>query len=126
MKKQLLMILLTASIDEFQIPDFLETLKKGVGKSKIVRIEALPKAAPEILTPRQRQILGEIAIGKSIKEIAHKLGISPKTVETHRDKLVKRLGIRPIPALVRYALQSGLLSANWLMRPAVRKSHPTA
>jgi DNA-binding NarL/FixJ family response regulator len=63
----------------------------------------------ELLTPRQREILQLIAEDNSTKEIAHRLGLSAKTVETHRAQLLRRLGVRGVAGLVRYALRSGLL-----------------
>ena len=65
-----------------------------------------------LLTPRQKEILQLIAEGRSTKEIAHRLGLSVKTVETHRAQLMQRIGIRDVPGLVRYALRSGLIQAD--------------
>lgn len=64
------------------------------------------------LTPRQTEILGMIAAGHNTKEIAFKLGLSIKTVETHRAQLMDRLGIRDIAGLVRYAIRTGLIDAS--------------
>ena len=61
------------------------------------------------LTPRQREILQLIAEGQSAKQIALRLNISVKTVETHRTQLMNRLQIRNIAGLVRYALRNGLI-----------------
>jgi DNA-binding NarL/FixJ family response regulator len=66
----------------------------------------------EQLTPRQREILQLIAEGKNTKEIAYLLGISVKTVETHRLQLMARLDIHDVPGLVRYAIRSGLVSPD--------------
>lgn len=60
------------------------------------------------LTARQRQVLSLIARGKSTKEIASLMGVSIKTVETHRARSMQALGIHGINALMRYALSSGL------------------
>lgn len=62
----------------------------------------------ESLTARQRQILTLMAKGEAAKEIAHRLGISVKTVEAHRAQLMERLGIRDLPNLVKYAIRVGL------------------
>lgn len=64
---------------------------------------------PEPLTPRQREILQRIAEGSSTKEIAFALGISVKTVETHRAQLMERLDIHDVAGLVKYAIRSGLV-----------------
>ena len=66
----------------------------------------------EQLTARQREILQLIAEGKNTKEIAATLGISVKTVEAHRLQLMARLDIHDVPGLVRYAIRSGLVSAD--------------
>ena len=62
------------------------------------------------LTPRQREILVFVAEGYSTREIAFSLGISVKTVETHRAQLKERLDIHHVAGLVRYALHVGLIS----------------
>ncbi|WP_404362648.1 response regulator [Marinobacter sp.] len=64
------------------------------------------------LTQRQLEILRLIALGKSAKEIAYDLGVSSKTVESHRTQLMERLEIRDIPTLVRYAIREGIISLN--------------
>jgi len=61
------------------------------------------------LTPRQRETLQLIAEGHSTKEIAHRLGLSVKTVETHRSQIMARLGVGDVAGLVRYAIQVGLV-----------------
>jgi DNA-binding NarL/FixJ family response regulator len=65
--------------------------------------------AVDKLTLRQRETLQLIAEGNTTKEIAKKLNISVKTVETHRMQLMERLDIHDIAGLVRYALRSGLI-----------------
>lgn len=62
------------------------------------------------LTPRQREIWQLIAEGCTSKEIAAKLGISVKTVETHRQQLMEKLGAHDLAGLVRKAITSGLIS----------------
>jgi len=66
----------------------------------------------EQLTPRQREILQLLAEGRNTKEIASDLDISVKTVESHRLQLMERLNIHDVPGLVRYAVRSGLVSAE--------------
>ena len=62
------------------------------------------------LTPRQREILQLIAEGRSTREIAQRLHLSVKTVETHRAQLMDRLDIRDVAGLTRYAIRIGLIS----------------
>ena len=61
------------------------------------------------LTPRQREVLQLVAEGHSNKEIASRLNVALKTVETHRTELMERLGIHGVASLVRYAIQVGLV-----------------
>ncbi len=63
-----------------------------------------------ILTSRQREILQLIAEGATTKEIARKLDVSIKTVETHRTQLMQRLDIHDLAGLVRYAIRLGLVT----------------
>ncbi len=63
------------------------------------------------LTSRERQVLQLIAEGKTTKEIAVILGVSVKTAESHRSKLMEKLDIHSTAGLVRYAIRRGLVVA---------------
>jgi DNA-binding NarL/FixJ family response regulator len=65
-----------------------------------------------LLTGRQREILQLIAEGSSTKEIARKLNLSVKTVETHRAQLMERLDIHDVAGLVRFAVRHGLIGTE--------------
>jgi len=84
-------------------------ISKQVVEGYVQRVGAEQPAAD--LTPRQRQVLQLIAEGHSTKEIAYRLELSVKTVETHRAQLMERLQIRDIAGLVKYAIRSGLASS---------------
>jgi DNA-binding NarL/FixJ family response regulator len=72
-----------------------------------------PEASPfERLTPRQTEIVQLIAEGHRNAEIAQILGMSAKTVETHRTQLMARLDIHDVTGLVRYAIRVGLVPAD--------------
>ncbi|HEY6853341.1 MAG TPA: response regulator transcription factor [Gemmatimonadales bacterium] len=64
------------------------------------------------LSPRQHEILQLIAKGDSTREIAQHLGLSIKTIETHRAQLMRRLDIRDVAGLVRYAIRAGIITAD--------------
>jgi len=63
------------------------------------------------LTPREREIVQMLAEGKSNKEVASRLSISVKTVETHRATVMRKLEINSIVELVHYAIRNGLVEA---------------
>lgn len=59
------------------------------------------------LTPREREVLEKAALGLHAKEIARALGISPRTVEVHKTRIMAKLGVRNVAELVRFALATG-------------------
>ena len=67
--------------------------------------------AGEGLTPREREVLQLVAEGRSSKTIAGRLGVTVKTVESHRASLMRKLHIRTVAELVRYAVRNGLVEA---------------
>lgn len=71
--------------------------------------EPVPKAA---LTTRQLEVLRLLALGRSVKDIAADLEISAKTVETFRAQIMARLDLHDLASLVRYAIRTGLISAE--------------
>ncbi len=64
------------------------------------------------LTPRERQVLKLVAEGKSSPEIAKGLGLSVKTIEGHRGRLMSKLETKNVAGLVRHAIRLGLVSAE--------------
>lgn len=66
-------------------------------------------AGKTLLTARQLEVLRMVASGKTTKEIARLLSISPKTVEFHRSRLMERIGAHDVTGLTRFAVQNGVL-----------------
>jgi RNA polymerase sigma factor (sigma-70 family) len=62
----------------------------------------------EQLTPREREVLLRVARGRTSREIAEEFGISPRTVETHRERIMAKLRIRSVAGLTRFVLETGL------------------
>jgi len=76
------------------------------------RLDALHRSLTEdALSPREVEVLRLIALGHTSVEIARKLHLSPRTVETHRANIHRKLGLATRAELVRYALRRGLLGA---------------
>ncbi len=76
------------------------------------RAESGAEDAPRQLSPRQREILRLIAEGCTTKEIASRLGITLKTVDTHRTQMMRDLNIHNIAGLVLYAVRIGLVKTD--------------
>jgi two-component system response regulator NreC len=79
--------------------EYLDQLKKGEGADTF-----------ETLSDREKEILTWSVKGYTNKEIAEKLVISVKTVETHKSNVMEKLGIKSRPDLIKYALKKGLLT----------------
>jgi len=103
-------------------PAGIECLKAGaadfVPKAELGRLGSAITASIEQRAPlrklsaRQCTVLQRLASGQSTRQIAQELQISIKTVETHRSELMRRLGIRDLAGLVRFAVRVGLVSAS--------------
>jgi two-component system, NarL family, invasion response regulator UvrY len=64
------------------------------------------------LSPREEQILLAVVRGLSSAEIGRRLHLSPKTIDTYRSRLMSKLGLPDVPALVRFAIRTGLIEAD--------------
>jgi two-component system response regulator NreC len=69
-----------------------------------------PADSYELLSPREREVLRLVALGYTSRQIADQLFLSVKTVGTYRGRLMAKLNLKSRPALVRYALERGLLN----------------
>ncbi|MCX6907764.1 MAG: response regulator transcription factor [Verrucomicrobia bacterium] len=72
--------------------------------------QAAAVAGGPSLSEREREVLQLVAEGKSTKEIAGRLDVSVKTVETHRARIMERLGVHSVAELTKYAVREGLTS----------------
>jgi len=89
---------LSPSISGVVVDDYLHRLSKA------------DFSGLEVLTSREREVLQLLAEGKSTKQIALKLHISVKTVETHRRQIMNKLDIHTVAELTKYAIRKGLTS----------------
>jgi DNA-binding NarL/FixJ family response regulator len=99
------------AIDHFvqiKTPRPLSTRQPGAGTQG--EIPSTPP--PDALTPKERGVLQLVAEGLSSKEIADRLGVSLKTVETHRTNIMRKLELRNVACLTRYAIRHGLATAE--------------
>jgi len=84
----------------------------SVVKDYFNRLSATGSSAHDMLTARERQILQLLAEGSSVKEIAARLSLSVKTIETHYQKVMNKLNIHTLAELTKYAIREGLTSLD--------------
>ena len=113
------LIFLARSLDESTVVDLIRegpddvVLKTNPGRlgGAIERGIAARRQLGE-LSPRQLEVLVQVAEGRSTREIAEMRGLSIKTVESHRGAMMKRLALHDVAGLVRYAVRMGLVRAD--------------
>ena len=118
-------VLLADQVDR----EVVDSLKAGaadfVNKEELDRLPAtidtaLAQRAPlRRLSRRQREVFRLLASGVTMRDIASRLGLSRKTVETHRAQVMARLGARHVPELVRLAIRLGIVSTEDPLAEAV-------
>jgi DNA-binding NarL/FixJ family response regulator len=85
-------------------------LSPGVSHIVVDAYRHRDRAAQDPLTLREREVLQLIAEGQKTKEVAISLGISVKTAESHRTRIMSKLDVHDTAGLVRYAIRRGLIS----------------
>jgi len=90
---------LSDRINASVLDDYVARRRDARGESALARLSA-----------RERQVLRAVVEGRTSAAIAAELHLSPKTVETYRSRLMAKLGVRDLPALVKLAIQHGLTS----------------
>ena len=86
-------------------------LSPGISKFVVDAYVNGESAPVDPLAPRERQVLQLVAEGKTSKEIAMVLGLSPKTAESYRARVMEKLDIHETAGLVRYAIRQGIVQA---------------
>jgi len=84
-------------------------LSPGISRTLVEAYLAKSELPPDPLTPREREVLQLVAEGKTTKEVAVILGVSVKTAESHRTRIMGKLEIHETASLVRYAIRRGLV-----------------
>lgn len=82
--------------------------KAPMSKSAVTEKDILSKEQPAFLTDREKKIVRLLCDGLQIKEVAKELNISPRTVETHKSKILLKLGFSRTTDLVKFAIKEGL------------------
>jgi DNA-binding NarL/FixJ family response regulator len=84
-------------------------LSPSISRTVVEALLSKAELPTDPLTSRERQVLQLVGEGKSTKEVATLLGVSTKTAESHRSRLMRKLDIHETASLVRYAIRHGLL-----------------
>jgi len=84
-------------------------LSPGVSKTVVEAYRTKSDLPPDPLSPREREVLQLVAEGKTTKEVAALLGVSVKTAESHRTRIMSKLDIHETAGLVRYAIRRGIV-----------------
>ena len=84
-------------------------LSPGISRTVVDAYLAKTELPPDPLSPREREVLQLVAEGKTTKEIARLLGVSVKTAENHRTRIMAKLDIHETAGLVRYAIRHGII-----------------
>ena len=94
------------------VKDVLDALRSVASGESFLSAGAARVARSEPLTPRETEVLTLLAEGHTSREIGQTLGISARTAEHHRAKVMLKLGINDVAGLTRYAIRSGLVDQN--------------
>jgi two-component system response regulator FixJ len=96
----------------FAAETILDKAKSGLNclgaPRQVDELTAMAMARLRLLSPREREVLDGLLTGLSNKSIAYELGISPRTVEIHRARVMEKMGVRSLSELVRMGLAAGL------------------
>ena len=84
-------------------------LSPGISRAVVEAYLAKTELPPDPLTGREREVLQLVAEGRTTKEIAKRLGISVKTADSHRTRIMRKLDIHATAGLVRHAIRVGLI-----------------
>jgi DNA-binding NarL/FixJ family response regulator len=110
-------------INDFHFQEVVQAIRQVVSnqvylnpiaaKSLVEKLQEFPEKLPldhSELTDREREVLVLLVRGCKNAQIAEQLGIKPKTLETHRSNLMKKLGLKTVAELTRYAMEKGIIS----------------
>ena len=91
-------------------PFFSQNISQIVLNQYLAESGAEPAPGPGQLTNRERQVLAMIAEGQSNKEMASKLGVGVRTIETHRERMMAKLNIHSVAGLTKFAIANGIVN----------------
>ncbi len=91
---------------------YLSSRITGVLVSDYMTLSTVVNSSADILTSREREVLQLIAEGNSTKDVASRLNVSVKTIETHRKRIMDKLNLHSVAELTRYAIREKIIQSD--------------
>lgn len=104
-------VYLQPALARWLLEDYRRLSAQLASESRLVSANALDKQGLDVLSKRELEVLELIAEGYTNFQIGDKLGISPKTVARHRERIMKKLDLHSCTELVKFAIRTGLIEA---------------
>ncbi len=105
-------VYLQPALARFLLEDYQRLLKHISPEERIVQSQETEEKDLEVLSKRERQVLEAVAQGLTSPQIGEKLGISPKTVSRHRERIMNKLNLHSATELVKFAIRTGLIDVE--------------
>jgi RNA polymerase sigma factor (sigma-70 family) len=88
------------------LPQLLSAIERAFERLKSTSQQHMQTQSLEMLTPREREVMAAIAQGMTHREAGELLGISPRTVEVHKGRVMEKLGVKTLAELVRLSIDA--------------------
>lgn len=102
-------VYLQPALARWLLDDYRRLLSQPAGQAAALDESESPDNGLEVLSTRERQVLEEVAEGLTNPQIGEQLGISPKTVARHRERIMNKLNLHSSTELVKFAIRTGLI-----------------
>lgn len=102
-------VYLQPALARWLLDDYRRLLSQPAGQAAALDESESPDNGLEVLSTRERQVLEEVAEGMTNPQIGEQLGISPKTVARHRERIMNKLNLHSSTELVKFAIRTGLI-----------------
>lgn len=103
-------VYLQPALARWLLEDYQRLVRQGRGASRWQTVEKEEVIGLEILSPRERQVLELVAQGLNNEQMGERLGLSPKTIARHRERIMNKLNLHSRTELVKFAIRTGLVS----------------
>jgi len=105
-------VYLQPALARWLLEDYQRLTKKIPPEERIVQSQEPEEKDLEVLSERERQVLEAVAQGLTSPQVGERLGISPKTVSRHRERIMNKLNLHSATELVKFAIRTGLIDVD--------------